>query len=228
MYDDEPHGHHQTIDRRSHRDGRGVGCRAGAERSAAADVPAAVSHRPVRGAVVALRRRRPRTVSRAATALPRRLPRQGMPSHRRTQPAPWWSSAAGSYPDAVAGVPLATGAARSHLAQPVRCGPPGSTRRGRSSRRPDGQGHTPRRDIRPLGRSAERAGSPATTSSGTGVPPGSTAVAIAHALGDPTTDLEVSGTNFADALTAGPAAAKAKAAILLTHGSSQDPPPPPT
>ena len=45
-----------------------------------------------------------------------------------------------------------------------------------------------------------------------------TAVKIAHALGNPSTVVEVSGTGFADGLSAGPAASKLGAAILLTNG----------
>jgi hypothetical protein len=48
-----------------------------------------------------------------------------------------------------------------------------------------------------------------------------TAVAIAGALGDPSTVLEADGLGFADALSAGPAAAAERAAVLLTNGSSQ-------
>jgi hypothetical protein len=48
-----------------------------------------------------------------------------------------------------------------------------------------------------------------------------TAVAVAGALGNPTTVLEASGTDFPDALAAGPAASVEHAAILLTVGSSQ-------
>ena len=48
-----------------------------------------------------------------------------------------------------------------------------------------------------------------------------TAVAVAGTLGNPTTVLEASGTDFPDALAAGPAAAVEHAAILLTVGSSQ-------
>jgi putative cell wall-binding protein len=47
-----------------------------------------------------------------------------------------------------------------------------------------------------------------------------TAVAVADALGDPTTVLLATGTNFPDALAAGPAAAKASGVILLTDGSA--------
>jgi putative cell wall-binding protein len=47
-----------------------------------------------------------------------------------------------------------------------------------------------------------------------------TAVAIADALGDPTTVFEASGVNFPDALSAVPAAIATHAAILLTNGQS--------
>jgi len=47
-----------------------------------------------------------------------------------------------------------------------------------------------------------------------------TAVAVAKALGSPTTVLLATGTNFPDALAAGPAAAHVHGAILLTDGSS--------
>lgn len=47
-----------------------------------------------------------------------------------------------------------------------------------------------------------------------------TAVAVAHALGDPTTVLLATGTNFPDALAGGAAAADSGAALLLTDGSS--------
>jgi hypothetical protein len=47
-----------------------------------------------------------------------------------------------------------------------------------------------------------------------------TAVAVATALGSPTTVLLATGTNFPDALAAGPAAAHVHAAILLTDGST--------
>jgi len=47
-----------------------------------------------------------------------------------------------------------------------------------------------------------------------------TAVAIADQLNDPTTVFEVDGDTFADALSAGPAAAVDHAAILLTDGTS--------
>ncbi len=46
-----------------------------------------------------------------------------------------------------------------------------------------------------------------------------TAVAVAGALGNPYTVLLASGTNFPDALAAGPAATKAQGAVLLTDGS---------
>lgn len=46
-----------------------------------------------------------------------------------------------------------------------------------------------------------------------------TAVAVAAALGSPFTILLASGTNFPDALAAGPAATKAAGAVLLTDGS---------
>jgi hypothetical protein len=47
-----------------------------------------------------------------------------------------------------------------------------------------------------------------------------TAVAIASTLGDPPTVFVADGTQFADALVAGPAAAKANGAILLSNGRS--------
>ena len=50
-----------------------------------------------------------------------------------------------------------------------------------------------------------------------------TAVAIAGQLGDPSTIFEATGTNFADALSAVPAAIQAHGAILLTDGSTQAP-----
>ncbi|HEY2427712.1 MAG TPA: cell wall-binding repeat-containing protein, partial [Acidimicrobiales bacterium] len=50
-----------------------------------------------------------------------------------------------------------------------------------------------------------------------------TAVAIAHALGDPSTVLLASGLNFPDALSGGAAAAKVKAAILLTSDTAANP-----
>src|SRR5450755_233007 len=46
-----------------------------------------------------------------------------------------------------------------------------------------------------------------------------TAVAVAGAMGNPTTVFEATGLNFPDALAGGPAAIKAGAAILLTNGS---------
>ncbi|MGH9072287.1 MAG: cell wall-binding repeat-containing protein, partial [Acidimicrobiales bacterium] len=49
-----------------------------------------------------------------------------------------------------------------------------------------------------------------------------TAVAIAGALGNPSHVFEVTGTNFPDAISAGPAAIAVKGAILLTNGSNQD------
>ena len=49
----------------------------------------------------------------------------------------------------------------------------------------------------------------------------STAVAVAAALGDPTTIFEADGTNFPDALSAGSAAAQAGGIVLLTAGSTQ-------
>jgi len=51
----------------------------------------------------------------------------------------------------------------------------------------------------------------------------STATAIANALGNPSVILEATGTDFADALSAGAAAAKAGGAVLLTNGSTQSP-----
>jgi len=48
-----------------------------------------------------------------------------------------------------------------------------------------------------------------------------TAVAVAGALGNPTTVFEVTGLNFPDGLAAGPAAAAAGGAILLTDGAAQ-------
>jgi putative cell wall-binding protein len=45
-----------------------------------------------------------------------------------------------------------------------------------------------------------------------------TAVAVAHALGDPSTVLLATGRNFADALASGPAAASVHGAVLLTDG----------
>jgi hypothetical protein len=50
-----------------------------------------------------------------------------------------------------------------------------------------------------------------------------TAVAIAGQLGDPSTIFEATGTNFADALSAVPAAIQAHGAILLTDGATQAP-----
>jgi putative cell wall-binding protein len=50
-----------------------------------------------------------------------------------------------------------------------------------------------------------------------------TAVAVAGALGDPSTVLLATGTNFPDALAAGPAAAQVHGAILLTNGSTMPP-----
>jgi putative cell wall-binding protein len=47
-----------------------------------------------------------------------------------------------------------------------------------------------------------------------------TAVAVADALGDPGTVLLATGTNFPDALSAGPAAAHLHGAVLLTNGAS--------
>jgi putative cell wall-binding protein len=47
-----------------------------------------------------------------------------------------------------------------------------------------------------------------------------TAVAVADALGDPSTVLLATGLNFPDALAAGPAAAKAGGVVLLTAGSA--------
>ena len=48
-----------------------------------------------------------------------------------------------------------------------------------------------------------------------------TAVAIAQQMGNPATVVEVTGTNFADALSAGPAAVRTHGAILLTNGLNQ-------
>lgn len=48
-----------------------------------------------------------------------------------------------------------------------------------------------------------------------------TAVAIAAAMGNPTTAFEASGTNFPDALSAVPAAVAVHGAILLTNGAAQ-------
>lgn len=47
-----------------------------------------------------------------------------------------------------------------------------------------------------------------------------TAVKIANALGNPTTVFEVDGSNFPDALTAGPAAAMTRGAVLFTYRSA--------
>jgi hypothetical protein len=47
-----------------------------------------------------------------------------------------------------------------------------------------------------------------------------TALAVAAALGNPTTVMLVDGSTFADALAAGPAAAHVHAAVLLTNGAS--------
>ena len=48
-----------------------------------------------------------------------------------------------------------------------------------------------------------------------------TAVAIADAMGDPTTVFEATGLNFPDALAGGPAAIKAGGVILLTNGATE-------
>jgi putative cell wall-binding protein len=48
-----------------------------------------------------------------------------------------------------------------------------------------------------------------------------TAVAVAGAMGNPTTVFEATGLNFPDALAGGPAAIKSGGVILLTDGSSQ-------
>jgi hypothetical protein len=48
-----------------------------------------------------------------------------------------------------------------------------------------------------------------------------TAVAVAGAMGNPTTVFEATGLNFPDALAGGPAAIKSGGAILLTNGASQ-------
>lgn len=48
-----------------------------------------------------------------------------------------------------------------------------------------------------------------------------TAVAIADAMGDPTTVFEATGLNFPDALSGGPAAIKTGGVILLTNGAAQ-------
>jgi putative cell wall-binding protein len=50
-----------------------------------------------------------------------------------------------------------------------------------------------------------------------------TALAVAQALGNPGTILLATGTDFPDALSGGPAAAKASGAVLLTNGSGMDP-----
>lgn len=50
-----------------------------------------------------------------------------------------------------------------------------------------------------------------------------TAVAVADALGDPSTVFLASGSDFADALTAGPAATKAHGAVLLTSPGGVNP-----
>lgn len=50
-----------------------------------------------------------------------------------------------------------------------------------------------------------------------------TAVAVANALGQPTTVFEATGLNFPDALAGGPAAINVGGAILLTNGSTQAP-----
>ncbi|MDQ1486753.1 MAG: hypothetical protein QOJ62_2446 [Actinomycetota bacterium] len=50
-----------------------------------------------------------------------------------------------------------------------------------------------------------------------------TAVAIADAMGDPTTVLEATGLAFPDALAGGPAAIETGGVILLTNGTSQAP-----
>ena len=51
-----------------------------------------------------------------------------------------------------------------------------------------------------------------------------TAVAVADAMGDPTTVFLATAANYADALAAGPAAAHATGAILLTNGTTMPPP----
>jgi hypothetical protein len=56
-----------------------------------------------------------------------------------------------------------------------------------------------------------------------GINANATAVAIADQLGDPTTVFEVTGLNFADAVSAGPAVIDAGGAILLTNGPTQAP-----
>jgi putative cell wall-binding protein len=48
-----------------------------------------------------------------------------------------------------------------------------------------------------------------------------TAVAVADAMGDPTTVFEATGLNFPDALAGGPAAIKTGGVILLTNGATQ-------
>ncbi|HEY5455676.1 MAG TPA: cell wall-binding repeat-containing protein [Acidothermaceae bacterium] len=50
-----------------------------------------------------------------------------------------------------------------------------------------------------------------------------TALAVAHALNDPSTVLLATGTNFPDALAAGPAAAHLHGVVLLTNGASLTP-----
>ncbi|MGH9066387.1 MAG: cell wall-binding repeat-containing protein, partial [Acidimicrobiales bacterium] len=50
-----------------------------------------------------------------------------------------------------------------------------------------------------------------------------TAVAVAKALGSPSAVFEATGTTFAAALVAGPAAAKAHGVVLLTNGAHQSP-----
>lgn len=50
-----------------------------------------------------------------------------------------------------------------------------------------------------------------------------TAVDVAELLGNPSTVFEATGTDFADALSAGPAAIKSHGAILLTDGNQQAP-----
>jgi hypothetical protein len=50
-----------------------------------------------------------------------------------------------------------------------------------------------------------------------------TALAVADALGDPSTVLLATGVNFPDALAAGPAAAHVHGVVLLTNGSSLTP-----
>ncbi len=50
-----------------------------------------------------------------------------------------------------------------------------------------------------------------------------TAVAVADVMGDPTTVFEATGLNYADALAGGPAAIKSGGVILLTNGSTQAP-----